>query len=348
MTLFARGAADGIRSRVVPASALAGAVHAVPVLRRRRDWEVLVSERHFDRYVAARLEPVPLFHGAGGQCLRSLAVARSLGSRTVLDVGTLHVDAFAEAGRRECARFGARFPLHPRLVARMHREYERADLIRVASERARATFLGAGVPSDRVVAINPPLDLVEFPEARFTHEGFRVSFVGALEPWKGFHYLLEAFRGLARKDAELVLWGGPTSRPVSRYLAGRLALDPRVSVRPVDVRKYGYGEVYGKSDVLVHPSLADGYALVVAEAMACGIPVIVTDRTGAADLVRDGENGYVVAAGDPVAIRERLDHLARHPELVKQMGAAARESMQAHSPQLFRSQYVAALRSLLG
>ena len=88
-----------------------------------------------------------------------------------------------------------------------------------------------------------------------------------------------------------------------------------------------YGEVYGKSTVLVHPSLSEGFGYVVAEAMASGIPVIVSRNAGAADLVVDGENGYVVPARDWEAIRDRLAHLASHPALVEKMGRAARATM---------------------
>ena len=347
LTVFARGTAEGLASQVVPESRLTSTINRVPVVRRLRDWGVLASEVHFDRCVATRLPATPLFHGAGGQCLRSLGVARSRGARTLLDVVTLHADAFAQAALRECARFGVRFPLRPALVDRMRQEYQVADRIRVMSERARATFLERGVRPERVVTVLPPLDLTGFPEARFPQAKFRVSCVGLLEPWKGFHYLVEAFGGLKDADAELVLWGAPGSRPVSRYLAERRAADPRIAVRPMQVGPGGFAEVYGRSSVVVHPSVAEGFGLVVAEAMACGVPVIVTDRTGAADLVQDGVNGFVVGAGDSGAILERLDHLARHPALVQQMGAAARETMRAQTPEAFRLRYVELLRSLL-
>ncbi len=348
LTLYARGPADGIPLHAVPDSRLARTVQAIRVVRRLRDWQVLASETHFDRYVAARLEPVALFHGAGSQCLRSLEVARTLGCRTLLDVVTPHADVYAELARPECARFGVRFPLHPRLLSRMRLEYERADAIRVMSDLARRSFVERGVAPERVFVLSPPVDLAEFPVAKFAHPVFRVSFVGHLEPWKGFRYLLEAFGRLPLRDAELVLWGGSGSRRVSQYLARSLAADRRISVRTVDVRLYGYGRVYGTSSVLVHPSLTDGYAFVVAEAMASGIPVIVTDQTGAAANVRDGENGYIVPAGDAPAILDRLEHLAGRPALVREMGAAARATMAKQTLAGFRAGYASVLQRLIG
>ena len=83
----------------------------------------------------------------------------------------------------------------------------------------------------------------------------------------------------------------------------------------------------------------------MAEALASGIPVIVTRNTGAADLVADGENGYVIPAQDPDAIRDRLAHLATHPALLRKMGQAARASMQARSGEDWRS-YASTLQQL--
>jgi glycosyltransferase involved in cell wall biosynthesis len=98
--------------------------------------------------------------------------------------------------------------------------------------------------------------------------------------------------------------------------------------------------------VLVHPSLSEGFGYVVAEAMASGLPVIVTKNTGSADLVVDGRNGYVVPAGDPQAIRERLAYLVSHPAVVRDMGRAARETMRFRDSDELRRHYADALGAL--
>ena len=167
-----------------------------------------------------------------------------------------------------------------------------------------------------------------FRRRRSSEPKFRVSFVGLLEPWKGFHYLVDAFNMLDLPDSELIFWGGAGTRAATQYFQEQVRRNPNIAVRPVQVRKC-YGEVYAKSSVLVHPSLSEGFGYVVAEAMASGIPVIVTRYAGAADLVTDGENGYIVPPRDPEAIRDRLAHMAAHPALVREMGRAARETMQA-------------------
>ncbi|MGB6553518.1 MAG: glycosyltransferase family 4 protein, partial [Candidatus Binataceae bacterium] len=82
-------------------------------------------------------------------------------------------------------------------------------------------------------------------------------------------------------------------------------------------------EHYSQASVLVLPSLEEGLALVQAQAMACGVPVIATTNTGAEDLFTDGSEGFIVPIRDPDAIGAKLIYLYEHPEARDAMGAAA-------------------------
>ncbi|MGD0484515.1 MAG: glycosyltransferase family 4 protein [Gemmatimonadales bacterium] len=345
--VYAAGPVPLGRGQVAPPSRRASVLLQIPVARRRRDLASLWQEVDFDRWVSRRVGAPALFHGATGQSLRTLRVVRARGGRTVLDVVNLHADVEEDAYRRECAAVGVRSPMHPQRAERVRLEYREADLIRVMSERARRTFLERGMPHERLVVVAPHYDLAEFPGGPGSPGRFRISCVGAIEPWKGFRYLLDAYRKLALRDAELVFWGGTTSRPVARMLGAACSRDPTIAVRPVDVRVFGYDRVYGASSILVHPSLTDGFAFVVAEAMASGIPVIVSDRTGAADLVEEGRTGFVVPAGDAGAIAERLEWAHAHDAVLREMGQRARAAVGALTLERFRSTYVPRLEALL-
>jgi glycosyltransferase involved in cell wall biosynthesis len=347
VSVYSRAAFDGVQCEPVHDSNLSSFIGNVRPLRRLREWRTYFSDTHFDSYVASRLNGAEIFQGVTGQCLNSLHVAKRNGSRTLLDVITTHIDDFGTHQDRECSAFKVRPAINQRHRERIRREYECADLIRVMSNRARETFVERGLPDEKIVVLPPSIDVNEFPQARFEQPKFRVAFVGLLEPWKGFHYLIDAFNALDVPDSELVLWGGPGSRPVSRYLNEQMADHPAIKLKAVEARPHGYGEVYGKSSVLVHPSLSDGFGFTVLEAMASGIPVIVTRNTGAAELIVDGENGYVVPAADSEAIRDRLAHLANNPALLREMGRAARETARSLTFEKFRERYVSCLNSLV-
>jgi glycosyltransferase involved in cell wall biosynthesis len=344
--LFARATSPEVPTRIVPGSRVGGFVRSVPLLRRWRSLHTGADETHFDRWVASRMPRADVFQGAVGQCARSLLAARRLGAKAVLDVVNMHIDQLSAVANGECRRMGVSPPFSRSTIARMHLEYERADLIRVMSRAAKRSFLERGFDGDRVVVATPPLDGEVFPEARFTEPVFRVAYVGLIEPWKGFQYLLEAFSGFPVRDAELVLWGGAGSRVLTRLLERACRREPRIHVRPTSVRAAGLEEVYGKASVLVLPSLTDGFGYAAGEAMASGLPVIVTPNVGAVDLVEDGVNGYVVPAADAGAIRERLVHLAGSPDLVRRMGAAARATAKRLTLASFRESWANRLEAL--
>ena len=85
-------------------------------------------------------------------------------------------------------------------------------------------------------------------------------------------------------------------------------------------------KVYAGADVYVLPSLFEGFLVTALEAMACGLPVIVSEHTFAHDVIEDGVNGYVIPIRDKEAIAERLRHLHSNPRLREEMGQAARRT----------------------
>lgn len=339
--------ADPFPTRVVPPSeSLATRLLRLPVLRRLRALGTNLAENHFDRSVADLLSPTDVFQGLTGQCELSLRRARELGARSLLDVVTVHTDEGDRRVARECPAFGVGFRPNRAQGARRRREYAAADRIRVMSRVAQRTFLERGFTPEKVVVIHPPVETELFPRAHFRHDRFRVTFVGRLEIGKAFHHAIEAFRAARLPDSELVLWGGSGSREVARYLREKVGDDPSIQVRPVAIRKAGLEEVFGKSHVVVHPSVADGFGYVVAEAMAAGVPVIASDLTGGSDWIEEGRNGFVVPVGNVDLLRERLRWCHQNASKLPELGAAARATAEAHDLQRFAADYLPVMRAL--
>jgi glycosyltransferase involved in cell wall biosynthesis len=84
-----------------------------------------------------------------------------------------------------------------------------------------------------------------------------------------------------------------------------------------------------EADVLLHPSLSEGMPTVMLEAMACELPVVVTDVGGVREALADGVEGIVVAPRDPAALAAALERLRLDPELRRRMGAAGRRRVRA-------------------
>lgn len=290
-----------------------------------------IAQRRFDRAAAC----VPRAGDLGvvassGSALATLVRARSLGVPTFLDYPIAH-HRFSERLLREEAKLAPRFAatlqfwaLPPRVKQRLEREIELADQVLVNSTFAFRSFIEVGVPAEKLLVTPFGVDLEMFsPASQFDEQSgceprpFRILFAGQVTQRKGISYLLEAFKQAGLPNAELVFLG----RPVGP--AHSLLKSPGVRFwAPVPI--YELASLYQACDVFVLPSLVEGFPQTAAIAMACGLPVIMSDNTSGRDVVEDGVNGYIVPIRDSGAIAERLRHMHAHPARRLAMGTAAR------------------------
>lgn len=299
------------------------------VLRRLVTWR----NRAFERSVAGHLErsDTDLIIPASA-ALKPLEAARRLGVRSWLDCPIAH-HGYATRIQLDEAR------LHPEFAAslqvatpaeglRLDQEIAAADDLIVLSSFQRRTFLEAGVLPDRLHVLPLGVDIDMFrPADRLRNETFTIGFVGQLTQRKGISYLLSAFEALRPSGARLVLVGRPIGRRRPWLLPG---VEHHASVARSTLPRF-----YEQMDVFVLPSLMEGFGLTALEAMACGVPVIVSENTFGADVVIDGHNGYVVPIRDVDAIADRLRLLEADEILRSTMGRNARATAEEFSWEAF-------------
>jgi 1,2-diacylglycerol 3-alpha-glucosyltransferase len=162
-----------------------------------------------------------------------------------------------------------------------------------------------------------------------------VLFVGRLLPAKGVFELLDAYAKLesgVRSELGLVFAGDGVSR---QELARRAKeIKPGVVCFPGFVQREGLAGLYALAEALVLPTHSDTWGLVVNEAMACGLPIIVSSVAGCSlDLVEDGWNGYVVPPRDSDKLSLAICSLARLPELKERMSVHSLERIRNYSPE---------------
>jgi len=152
-----------------------------------------------------------------------------------------------------------------------------------------------------------------------------IVFSGKLIPRKGPMDLLEAFGNMPNSEQAVLLFVGDGVE--------RDRLEEFCKVRSLkNVRITGFlnqsilPKIYGMSDVFVLPSYFDPRATVVNEAMAAGLACVVSDCIGpSGDIVKDGENGFVIPAGDIPALAARLNRFVEEPALARSMGQCSRK-----------------------
>ncbi|MBC7952363.1 MAG: glycosyltransferase family 4 protein [Rhodospirillaceae bacterium] len=299
----------------------------------------------FARFTATHLPKADVLVGWSGATLEAMAPAQARGMRVVIERGSSHIAHQAQVLAEEYARFGLAFqPVDARMIAREEAEYAQAHAIAVPTGFARDTFLARGIPAERLM-VNPyGVDLSRFAPPTQRPDGkIRVLFVGRVGLRKGVPNLIHAFRRLAG-SAELHLVG-----PVEAGMEPILSkAGPGVVVRG-PLPGGALAAEYGAAHVFCLPSLEEGLPLTLLQAMACGLPVVASPQTGAADVIDPGQEGLIVPSGDPDALAEALASLIADPDARHAMGAAARARVaHGHGWGDYAERAVAAYGRLLG
>jgi glycosyltransferase involved in cell wall biosynthesis len=281
----------------------------------------------FDRYVARELPECDLFCGLSGSALRTGKVAKRRGAKYVCDRGSSHIRFQDRILREEYESLGVRYcGIDPRIVEKEEAEYELSDAIFVPSGFVLNSFVELGVPRRKLYLVPYGVDLVRFRRTCFPRASeFNVLFVGSTSVRKGIAYLLRAFEMLQHGRKTLTIAGSTSSDSISLLNEYASRGDVRVLGH---VAQSKLKDLMSASHVMVLPSIEEGLALVQAQAMACGCPVIATTNTGAADLFTDGREGFIVPIRDPDSIADRLQKLADNPPLRDEMSAAALRRVQ--------------------
>lgn len=295
-----------------------------------RHLPAFLAVTYADWLLTRQLPPSDIFHGWSAICLAGLRAAKRSGAVTLIENPTMHTRDWQRIVIEECEAFGIRPSecqalLPPALLERMEEEYEVGDFIVVPSVVARDSFSRAGYAAKALV-VNAGVDHQFFKPAadRASRETFRVCYTGRVELAKGVVYLLQAWKQAGLKNAELVLVGQVAAemKPfIQRYSLPNVKYAGHLPPHRV-------ADCYRDSDLFAFPSVNEGLARVLLEAMAAGLPVLATTSSGAEDCVTPGSDGVIVPPRDPRALAEALVWHYENREATAAMGKAARAKVE--------------------
>ena len=229
-------------------------------------------------------------------------------------------------------------------LARKDDELRLADRILVASSFTAATlrdFPGALAPIEVIPYGFPTVDDNK-PSIGFqARRPLKLLFVGGLSQRKGIADLFAVAAALGPR-VELTIVGQKATNncPALDAALARHRWIP--SLPHADVLR-----LMQAHDVLVFPSLFEGFGLVITEAMSQGTPVITTDRTAGPDLIEHGYNGWIIQAGSTPALQSAIEELLLHPESVSRVGQAARETARRRPWSMYGKELAAVLNKCL-
>jgi glycosyltransferase involved in cell wall biosynthesis len=297
--------------------------------------------RLFDRWVAQGLTRCQTAGVIACEisALTTFSRARKRGLTTILDAPSFHhLTQDRVDGTRDSAR------LHRRIATVKDREIELADHILTVSELARQSYVRAGVPADRVHALElgADLDLFHPPADRERRKGrIRFVFAGAAIRRKGIDLLIAAFDRIATEGyaAELRLVGPPIETVPTSLSAGVQVIGT--------VDQTMLAEELRNADCLVLPSRHDSFGMVVPEALASGTPVLVSDMVGAQSLVTPGRTGWIVTTNDLNSLAAQMRWCAENLDAVRRMGPECRAAVQTATWPSYRKRLVDLLRTMV-
>jgi len=205
----------------------------------------------------------------------------------------------------------------------------------VSLPHLRSTRVAKLLDWNRVVEVPNGVDTERFRPggkdpalvARYGLEGkMVVLFVGNLQPFKRLDLLIEAVAGIGDPSIVLLVVGGGYGEPEYRAQTRRLGVENRVIFAGPKSPYADLPDHYRLGDMLVLPSTrSESFGLVVLEAMASGIPAIVSSLPGPSSLVEDGADGFVAHAGDAEDLKRKILMLAGDAGGRRRMGGRARE-----------------------
>jgi starch synthase len=313
-----------------------------------RPFSIIGVYRHFDNKVARRLReirPRAVYAYEGG-ALQTFREAKRQGITTIYEQPSSYWYWVRSLLSEEAQRRPEYAELLPNLkdstghLRWKDQELSLADYVIVPSQHVRRTL--AGAVSDekiRVVSYGAPAPTERRHVACDPNRPLKVLFVGGLTQHKGIGYLLDAI-DLVASGVELTLVGR------------RLQANARVDAACrrwrwfESVPHHRVLELMSEADVLVLPSFGEGFGLVVTEALACGLPVIVTPNVGAADLIRDGREGFIVPLRSAEAIAQRLDLLRRNRDQLAEMSRHAQVTAAQNGWEAYRANWANVVREL--
>lgn len=247
--------------------------------------------------------------------------AEAVGALKVLDCPNSHPTTYYGYWQRECDLWcpGEKVPIPRHMFARMNRELQRADVVLCPSLFVRDTMVANGISPEKCF-VNPfGVNTSVFKPRVAPPARPRFICVGTICLRKGHQYLFRAFEQVRATlpEAELICVGEVKCdfRKEWPRWRGKFTHYPSLSHQTLS-------ELLQTCTAFVLPSCEEGFARVLSEAMACGLPILASYESGATTLIQDGEEGLIVSR-QPAALAAGMLRLAQDEGLNRQMGTAA-------------------------
>tara|TARA_X000001036_G_scaffold43039_1_gene34463 strand:- start:1254 stop:3914 length:2661 start_codon:yes stop_codon:yes gene_type:complete len=261
--------------------------------------------------------------GRNGMSLRSFEEVKKRGGKSILHSQWMHPKSQQEYLRKEYKRIGIKDePILEDRIERQLSEIEIVDKIWSISSLVENSYLSNNIKKDKLIDCALGVDFKKFnnlDKSEKNDEEFNILFVGNINIEKGPHILLKACLGLKSSRKINILFNGGISKNFKDIFDD---YTDKLSNNNISVIYNGGGsplKSYARSSIFVLPSVHESFGLVVLEAMAAGLPVVLSDNVGAKDCMKENINGFTFRKSDHTQLTEIIQKLINDKEMVKKM-----------------------------
>jgi glycosyltransferase involved in cell wall biosynthesis len=268
-------------------------------------------------YIKTHKSPIDtksVFIGRAGMSKYSFAEVKKHGALTVLHSSWMHPFTQQTILHNEYNNLGLKSnPISKNRIARQLKEIEQVDKIWCISNLVYNSYLNNNVAKDKLFLIFLGVDFKHYTISDIEDElypqresSFKILFVGQVNYEKGAHLLLEALKNSALSDCEMIFNGSLGSNFNQKFYQYKEELEKKnikVTLSPGDP-----SENYKQASIFVLPSIHESFGLVVLEAMASGLPVVISDGVGAKDCVIDQKTGFIFESHNIEQLKNKIEY----------------------------------------
>lgn len=289
-------------------------------------WFKEISSVLFDFFAAFIMRKCDVLHVWSSFGFYSIKQAKKQGAIVFVEKSCAHPYHQESLLAEESKKLGIKYSGHSKwFLDRTLKEFELADKVVVCSSYTLNSFLENGFPREKLynVALDSSFEPKKIYRRTFNKKEFVVGIAGSNTLRKGFIYLLEAWKELDIPDAKLLIRAPKQElKKISKIWD---LIDGAASIEIIEYVD-DMEEFYKECDLFVLPSIDEGFGMVVFEALACSLPVIISKNVGAGDFITNGKEGFIVEIRNVQQIKNKIEHLHSDRQLLQTMSSNAKKT----------------------
>ena len=313
---------------------------------------------HFDSRCAylinsgkIKVDSSTIFIARNGMSLYSFQAVKRSGGVSILHSQWMHPAAQNKILKSEFSQLQLKKkPISPKRIKRQLKEINFVDKIWCISSLVYSSYIENEIDRNKLFYLPLGVDTsYYYPKGElgtiydYRKSSFKILFVGNVNPEKGAHLLIEALKISGVRNCEIIFNGALPAyfqNTFKNSCNSLIARNITIRIEPGDPKKN-----YIYSSLFVLPSVHESFGMVVLEAMASGLPILVSSSVGAKDCVQNGKNGFIFESKNVKELAQRIDFFYSNRQLIQDYGLHSLEQAKEYDWNIIGGKFIAFIKT---